>query len=306
MPKIDLCELLRTDITTLTREEAAAKYNVSIGTIQNWRNGKPPSAESLQIVLDSYFSGQHEVAVWEGKKVFLLLPIYDSIRPSCHFSLFRNYARYGAEKLGFFMREKTLIADSRNMLVQSFLRTTGEEAIFIDHDMVLPMGDSAMYASYGAKLPEPYQSFLFLDRIMSSAPTHPLVGALYFGRSVNGKAQYAEAFENERENRNAHLMVNPAIKPTKWVATGAMRINRSVFEKMIEAAPQEFPEIIPRDPSMPYGFFNQLAQGIGEDVSFCLRASKVGIQPHVDTACVCMHSGNANYGPHNTQGDWYK
>jgi transcriptional regulator with XRE-family HTH domain len=304
MSKIDLFELLRTDLSIISREQAAEKYGVSIGTIQNWKNGKPPSADALQKVLDFYFSNQHESKVWEGRKVFLLLPIYDSIRPACHFSLLKNYAKYGAEKIGFFMREKTLITDGRNLLVQSFLKTDGEFAIFIDHDMVLPMGDAVMFGQYGAKLPEPYQSFLFLDRIMST--DLPLVGALYFGRSVNGKAQYAEAFENERENRNAHLMVNPGVKPTKWVATGAMRIHRSVFEKMIEAAPKEFPEIIPRDPSLPYGFFNQIASGIGEDVSFCLRASKVGIQPHVDTACVCLHSGNTNFGPHNTQGDWYK
>lgn len=292
----DVVEMVRNVISGLKREEAAEKFNVSVGTIQNWANAKAgPSAEAIQIVLNDYYDQKHELTIWEGRKVFLLLPVYRQYEPAMIFSLLRNYAQYGAEKIGMFYQEKTLISDARNILVDKFLKTNGEWAIFIDSDMILPMGDAAMFAKFGAQLPAASQSMLFMDRIMKT--DKPIIGALYFSRGPLGKAQYCEAFESVQENQRAHAMINPGVKQTKWVATGAMRIHRSVFEKMREAAPKEFPEIVPAGKDFPWGYFNQITSGIGEDVSFCLRAGRIGINSYVDTGLVCMHVGTQIYGP---------
>lgn len=41
--------------------------------------------------------------------------------------------------------------------------------------------------------------------------------------------------------------------------------------------------------------------GMGEDVTFCIRAAEAGHQPYVDLGLVCGHMGNIIYGPKNTK-----
>jgi len=69
----------------------------------------------------------------------------------------------------------------------------------------------------------------------------------------------------------------------------------------MDAAPEKFPEIMPREGFDRYGFFAQIKPGLGEDVSLCLRAQQVGITPMIDTALVSLHIGEARYGPTNTE-----
>jgi hypothetical protein len=167
--------------------------------------------------------------------------------------------------------------------------------------MVLPCGNGDVYnGKYGMGLPKPYCDFLFVDRILSH--NQPLVGALYFGRHPEGKGQYAEAFESAQENLNAHRLVRPGLKPTKWVATGALCIHRSVFEKIRDAAPEKFPDILPKKPGGNIAYFRRISADYGEDVSFNIRATAVGIQPYIDTSLICGHVGPTVYGPNNTQG----
>jgi GT2 family glycosyltransferase len=180
-----------------------------------------------------------------------------------------------------------------------FLRTTAEWAIFVDDDIVLPCGSADVFnQEFQAGIPNPYAGYLFIDRMMSN--NLPLVGALYFGRHPAGKAQYSGGFESAIENRAAHQLVNPGIKPCSWVATGAMKIHRSVFERIMAVAPEHFPDIIPTQEGKAWSFFQRMGKGIGEDVSFCWRAAKAGIQPHVDTSLICLHEGICYYGPANT------
>lgn len=298
MDSFDIIEFLRADLATRTEEESAKKYGVAPSTIGHWRRARSPSAEACQIALNDYFAFQHEARTLKDKEVVFCIPAYGDIAPPVMLSLFRNMARYGIQKTGLLFRERTMIVDSRNYLADMFLKTESQWCIMVDTDVVLPLGDGALYRSYGAKLPEPMQSQYFIDRIM--ATNHPLIGGLYFGRHDKGRGQYAECHVQEFENRRVHLMQGVGVRPTQWVAAGAMRVHRSVFEKIKELAPQEFPEIVPRSPQIPWGFFNQIGAGMGEDVSFCLRAAKAGFQPHVDTGCICMHIGRQYYGPTNT------
>ena len=50
-----------------------------------------------------------------------------------------------------------------------------------------------------------------------------------------------------------------------------------------------------------YGFFDPLEPGMGEDVSFCLRAEKAGHQPFVDLAIMPSHIGQMAYNYFNTK-----
>lgn len=139
---------------------------------------------------------------------------------------------------------------------------------------------------------------------------------------------YAEGIAYLDEAAAARRAPVDQVKPTKWVATGCMLIHRRVFLD-IDA---KFPELKQRyfSPSEHElltasrdaqdlltkgdtdGASAALSRGLelsgknsplglGEDVTFCVRAAAAGHQPHVDMAVVCGHIGTEVYGPQNTE-----
>jgi hypothetical protein len=303
---INLRKLVLDLIENLGVPAAAEKFQVSVNTVKNWRTGSTPSAEAMQIALNEWHGESAQAGPayeWEGRKVAILMACYKEITVQTHDTLFRNYAKYGAAKLSRLQEHNTLIEDARNALGHRFMTELPKETeygIFIDDDMVLPVGNAQVYnEKYGMGLPLPFAGYHFLERILSHQKQ--LVGALYFGRNPDGKAQYAEAFESEVEDMGAHRLVRPGLKPTRWVATGAMCVHRSVFQAIMDNAEEKFPDIIPKRADHPWAFFRRMGPLIGEDVSFCARALACGIQPYVDTALICGHVGPTVYGPNNTQ-----
>lgn len=286
---------------------AAAKFQVSENTIKNWRAGSTPGPEAMQIALNEWYGDgkQPEQAVeWEGRNVCILMACYKEIPWQTHDTLFRNYAKYGAEKLSRLQENNTLIEDARNALAHRFMTElpgNPEWAIMIDDDMVLPYGNAESFSKhYGMSLPPSYAGKCFISQILSHKK--PLVGALYFGRHPGGKAQYAEAFESDIEDQNAHKLQYRGLRPTRWVGTGGICIHRSVFQAIMDQAPEKFPDIIPKRPDHPWAFFRRMGPLIGEDVSFNARALACGIQPLVDMDLCIGHVGTSIYGPGNTQG----
>ena len=304
MPK--LADLVRKKIDTLGMEEAAKFFGVSLGTCHNWARGKSPSIEACQLMLEEwgsagdYRSDVAEIDKWQGRNVIFCLPQYKTLCPDTQRSLFYNYSKYGAQKIGLLIQQRTIITEARNILAARFLKTSAEWMIMVDDDMILAPGSAEVFnGEFGADLSMPYAGMLFIDRIMES--NHPIVGSLYFGRHKKGRAQWSGGFESDAENAANHRMIGAGLKPARWVGTGAIRIHRSVFEKIMDAAPEKFPEIMPREGFDRYGFFAQIKPGLGEDVSLCLRAQQVGITPMIDTALVSLHIGEARYGPTNTE-----
>ncbi len=307
---LNLTELVRRKIETIGIEASAKYFGTSTGTTSLWNRGGKPSLEAGQLILNEYYSNVEllnqavdgkapEAELWKGRDVIFLLPVYKSLSPATQKTLFYQYAKYGADKIGILMHSRTLIDEARNILAMKFLRSTAEWAFFIDDDMVLPCGSADIFNNeFNAQIPKPYADYLFIDQMMKN--DLPLVGALYFGRHHAGKGQYSGAFESDIENRNAHQLINPGLKPCSWVATGAMKIHRSVFEKIMQVAPEYFPDIIPTQEGRPWSFFQRMGHGIGEDVSFNYRAAKAGFQPYVDTSLICLHQGDCYYGPSNT------
>ena len=141
-----------------------------------------------------------------------------------------------------------------------------------------------------------------ISRIMSHGDKAGIVGALYFGRHSSGRAQCASGFTSDAENKKLHEFGNAGLKPEQWVGTGMLKIERWVILKLKEAIDSgEFPECKPAAPGRWYGYFSPTSVGVGEDVSFGLRAGKLGIQSYVDTGLVCLHEGGMAYGPNNTK-----
>lgn len=315
---IDLKSLVTDRIAEIGVKDAAKLFGVSAGTASNWASGKTePSIAAVQMLLaeanlesigifaDVKTSPSDNIPLeqWEGKDVIVLLPVYRSFNADTHFTLFANYAKYGPDKIGLIQEKRTVIHESRNILIHKAMKTSANWFIFVDDDMLLPCGSPELFNDrYGAKINRMSAGFNAISRIMSHPKEKGIVGGLYFGRHPGGKAQCSSGFSTQMDNEKLHRGIYKGLKQEDWVGTGFMRIHRSVIEKYkfaIESG--KFPECKPSSDQLWFGYFNPLRVGMGEDVSFCRRAAEIGIQSYVDTELVCLHTGETHFGPSNTK-----
>lgn len=299
-----LIEKVLAKCESLGPTEAARYFGVTPQSIYNWRKGKSsPSIEAIEKVLeDEAKIKPYEIVQWEGRKVMVLLPVYRNVSVETHYTLFSNYAKYGPDKIGMILEKRTLIHESRNILVDKFLKSDAEWCIFVDDDMILPFGNSQAFAArYRANIPSRFTDQVAINRIMSHGTDKGVVGALYYGRVEHGKAQCADGFASAKGNADLHDYNNLGeLREVRWTGTGMMRIHRSVFEKMKAHAEKNWPHIIPQTEGKPMGYFTPDIVGQGEDVAFCLRAGAIGVPVYVDTGLICLHTGETHFGPHNT------
>lgn len=303
---IDLKQLVLDDIDRLGYEASAAKYATHRNTVINWAKGRnPPSADAIQMAYNEKVGTctiQQEMAVWQGKKLIIAMPVHRTIEPATVHTLMGNISRFGPDRIGFTLTQGiTLLEDARNTLAERVLQTDAERVLFLDDDLVMPFGSAPHFQGYyGVNVPEKFASRVLINELWNA--DKDIVGALYFGRNAQGVAQYSEAFQSKDEDKRAHALDFDGLQETKWVATGAMMVKRQVFETIKAKAPELFPTIVPRQQSLPTGWFNRLNADAGEDVSFCHRARSCGFQVYVHRGVVCGHIGSQIYGPHNTTG----
>lgn len=303
---IDLKQEILDRIGKMGAKEAATFFGTTPAIISKWSSGKlQPSLAAAQKILADCPSqnNEPELTSWEGKDVIMLLPVYRTFSADTHFTLFANYAKYGPEKIGMIQEKRTVIHEARNILIHKALKTDANWFIFVDDDMILPCGSSALFnGRYGARIENARAGLTAISRIMSHPSDKRIVGALYFGRHENGKAQCSSGFTSTQENEKLHRMEYKGLKPEEWVGTGFMKIHRSVFAELDAAiAEGKFPECQSHREDLWKGYFNPIRVGIGEDVSFCRRAKEIGIQTYLDTDLICLHNGETNYGPVNTK-----
>lgn len=275
------------------------------------------------------------VASTIGQKVFLALPWQKHTNPITAFSVANLLDRRRMSACLNF--GDAFVAHSRNTCADLFLRSDCEWMLMVDDDMVLP-GHAAWFNAYtDMGLPEKFANFNVVDRLLSHGKT--LVGALYFGKHKHGKPMYCEGVYNPAEEDYARQAPIDLIKPTKWVATGCLLVHRKVFldiEKryprlarnkeglrgqFFTASEDAAVEAVDAclkliDDAMPgnsiIGRVEAILRagkleaerhtplGLGEDVSFCRRATVTGNQPYVDMGLVLGHIGTQVYGPKNT------
>lgn len=304
---MDLRALVKNKIEELGVKKASKFFGVSSGTVSNWANGKtPPSLDSVERCLAELGASieiKTDIIEWEGKKVMMLLPVYRTFNADTHFTLFANYAKYGPDKIGMEVVKRTVIHEARNILVNKWYKSGIPTCIMVDDDMILPCGNPALFnGRYGANVGDKSASFNAISRILSHGVDKGIVGALYFGRHDDGVAQCSAGFESERGDADLKSLTNTGLKPMNWVATGFMKIERWVVDKMKDAVDSgKWPECKPSRDDLWYGYFNPLRVGVGEDVSFCRRAADIGITSYLDTELILLHNGERNFGPKNTK-----
>lgn len=269
-----------------------------------------------------------------NKKVVVVLPWWKQVSPVTAFCVSQLIDRRRTTAMMNF--GDAFVAHSRNTCADAFLQTTCEWMLTIDDDMVVPFGHSQWFKAHTRfEFPEKFMSLNALDRLMSHQKS--IVGALYFGRHPYGPPVYNEG---AREAAYARSAPHDLAKPTRWVGTGCMLIHRTVFEDIERKFPplaravdgkgghwftsteasvmERITALRDRlqngslDGNKAYEAMSGLeevlahakaenALGVGEDVSFCLRAAAAGHQPHVDMGLVCGHLGTCCYGPRNTE-----
>jgi hypothetical protein len=301
----DPTPLVLAKINELGHKEASKFFGVSLPTVYNWSNGKTsPSIKAALLVAPDEPVIQ-PFTDWEGRKVHVCLPVYKTINPKTHYSLFANYAQYGPSKIGMTVEWGTQIHVARNLLSHKFLQTDAEWSVWVDDDMGLPTGNPGIInGRFGGELPEPSASVAAFSRLMSHPAEMQLLGALYFGRHRFGAAQCSWGFDQGHDVKNDELRRHIHNKPIamRWIAPGFSRIHRSVFEAMRKAIDEgRWPECKPKAEGRPYGFWTPLHTDAGEDVSFCLRAAEIGIQSWLDPVLECLHFGESGFGSHNTK-----
>lgn len=278
-----------------------------------------------------------ETVLQAGKKVCITLPFYKQTNPATAFSIMGLIDR--AKTKVMLRWGDAFIIHSRNVIAQDFLKTGIEWQLTIDDDMVVPWGNAPWYCAFtGFNIDDRFAGFNTVDRLLSHNKT--LVGALYFGRWPGGKPVYSEGADDKEEARAARRAPFDVCKATRWVGTGCMLIHRSVYLDIEKKFPHlsRHPDtgedgnwFTPDGGDMRTAFRQALhilnddktsvdarlmkatelmdaterrivrqGLGVGEDVSFCLRATDAGHTPHVDMGLLVGHMGSAVYGAKNT------
>src|SRR6478736_2603327 len=191
-------------------------------------------------------------ANWEGKDVMLCLPMYKQTNPLTLFSLMGIWDR---SKFGALVEYgDAFIVHSREAIAHRFIESGKEWSMWIDDDMIVPMGNAEWFRSKtGSNIPDEFAGLHTVNRLKSHNKS--IVGGLYFGRKPHGRAMYFDALVDSpagaEENRRAHEAPFNSLRPTKWVGTGCVLIHRQVFLDIRE----QNPHLEPMFPHEPYHYF---------------------------------------------------
>lgn len=225
------------------------------------------------------------------------------------------------------------VAHSRNSIADHFLRSESEYLLMLDDDIVVPFGNAEWYRAHTGweNYPEPFASFNAIDRLLSHGKT--LVGALYKGRYEKANFVYGEGSlpqEREYATKGPYNLT----KETRWCGTGCLLIHKKVFLDIEKKFPllargadgkggqyftsseHNLADAVMRTRKMlsegamtgekamrAYEMLESAAAdaksnsklGMGEDVTFCVRAKAAGHQPYVDMGLRVGHIGHKVY-----------
>jgi hypothetical protein len=235
-------------------EKAAEFFAVSETLVRQWVNGsKTPSLAAVEKVF-VLPEGASVDAAWEGKEVFIAAPFYKSTNPRTMFSVLAVWDR---PKYGYRHRfGDAFIVHARNTLADDYLKSGLPVCQWVDDDLIFPCGQSGWYLqNSGIPMPESFAARHGPNRLRSHGKS--LVGGLYYGRFEHGKAMYAEATLDPKEDARSRTYVDE-LKATDWVGTGFLQHNRQVLLD-IQAT---HPHLAPQHASESFHFFSNTSDEI--------------------------------------------
>ena len=172
----------------------------------------------------------------------------------------------------------SLVSRSRNTLTAQFLASDCTDLLFLDSDLIFAPHHVARMASHD----------------------EPVVGGLY-PKKQQGPLSWVINAQDGAEPRADGL------QNVRYVGTGFLRVNRSVFERMIEAFGADISYTPDHgEPRTEYDFWSVgsyeyrrerpgFRRYLSEDWFFCQRWLDLGGSVFADTRTVLKHSGQAIY-----------
>ena len=272
-----------------------------------WGEGtKQPSLAQLSLMLDYDPDSIHKVqplytsGLPEGQRLAICMNTNRAVDWRTMQSITKLYE---SAKMQLLIQPTNFLIRGRNQLAWRFLQTECEWSLWVDDDVVLPCGDAEWFrkATQTPNFPEAYAGLNTIGRLLSSGKK--LIGGCYVSRFPNGSAQFHEAAGNVNVAREIQLQgPRNAVVLTKWVAAGCLLVHRDVFIDMAkQGIAKRLSESSENVLRYRYGFFDPVAEGLGEDTSFCFRAADAGHKTFVDLAVMPGHVGPHVFTTYNTR-----
>ena len=237
---------------------APSFFGVDAGLVRQWINGsKRPSLAAVEKVYVPE-AGPTLDADWGGKDVYLCLPQYKTTNPMTLFSLLGIWDR---EKMGALVEYgDAFIVHAREAIADAYLATGKPHSLWIDDDMIVPMGNAEWFRKHTKiPLPDEFAGLHTANRLRSHEKS--IVGGLYFGRTPHGRAMYYDAMVDSEsgaeENRRAHAAPFNSLRPTLWCGTGCLWISREVFLDIRST----HPHLSSMFPGEPFHYFSNASDG---------------------------------------------
>jgi hypothetical protein len=223
-----------------------------------------------------------------GRDVFVGWPWYKTTNPVTAAVNVAMALDFGRDKIRFDMViGDSMIANSRNKIVEAFLATDAKWLLMIDDDMIPSIGRPNWMKNWVPAAKNIHDTALsrhVIHKLIGAGKT--IVGCAYFGRREDAPLICSD----QSLVRDARAYADRVV-PVDWVGTGCILIHRSVFNDIREV----YPELGPENPGDGFDYFRSMGHGIGEDIAFCKRAKKAGHQPHVDLSVPTFHVGYKTY-----------
>lgn len=191
----------------------------------------------------------------------------------------------------FRWRADTLLVRSRNLLTQDFLSSGLPYSLWMDSDVVPPLGSPWFNeVTGGTRLGLEALNADLIPKLL--AHNVDVVGGVYASRSPGQPLVIAPDLDprgdadvdlaNEIRNGTAK-----GLKKVRWAASGCLLISRNVFLKIQETYANRFT----LHPGEPFPFWNPLPEEsfAGEDVALANKILACGYDIHLDPTCVLGH-----------------
>ena len=275
---------------------------VTPATVKSWVAKERWPVDALNKLLAFDPSPIHEIRpLYEnapvGTRLARLMPSNRPTDPRTFEAVMRMYEPAKMQIKGFMFNNLNVV---RNMAAAWFLSSANEWSYWNDDDVIPPYGDSKAFKELCdlPTFPDLWSGQHTLNRLLSRGKE--MIGVSYVGRKRGVGPQMSMANPTAGKQDYARGP-RDAIISRDWIGFGGTLVNRSVFEKIIKACPEiELPKDsqLRNHPTLgyQYGFFDALSPSVpGDDISFCARARKAGVEIFADLSLMAGHVGTKVY-----------
>lgn len=230
-----------------------------------------------------------------GKKLAILMPLIGPPEPKSVDALIKLYDPREMDYRRFAFNNLSV---ARNALAAWFLRGPFEWSYWHDGDMVPPCGDAAFFKD-AAELPQMPDAFAGVHTILRLLyHKKTMVSVSYVSRHKSAIPQFGGDAQTNRIDMRRGPQNRIVERP--WSGFGGILIHRNVFLDIIKTQGDEIrmkPDgAILKRFLYDYAFFHPMDREIpGDDIPFCMRATRAGHKCYVDLAVQAAHIGDRSY-----------